>query len=90
MICASAKFIVPLTDLQLDMLSYARRKMWFWHFVHYWSIIRLRRRVIFGSAVIGVLIAMSIMAITTPVYSSRAVISVPDLDADGFVTRPGY
>jgi uncharacterized protein involved in exopolysaccharide biosynthesis len=60
--------------------------LWYWRLVHYLSIIRLRRRIVFGAAVLGCLIA-TIFTIR-PVYSSRATIRDNGVDAQGVITNP--
>lgn len=67
------------------MFSYAKRRFWYWRAVHYLSIVRFRRRVVFGFVLLGVLIAWIITATTKPVFASRAMIRVDEMDARGFV-----
>ena len=74
------------------MTIHLKRRLWYWRFVHYWSIIRLRRRVVFGLAVLGVFVALIITANTTTVFSSRATIrddAIGDdvVDAQGVITN---
>jgi hypothetical protein len=68
------------------MTIHARRRLWYWRLVHYLSIIRLRRRIVSGAAVLGCLIA--IIFTTRPVYSSRATIRDNGVDAQGVITNP--
>jgi hypothetical protein len=55
--------------------------------MHCWSIIRLRRRVVFSGALFGALIASIIMTAIPRVYSSRSVIFVNGMDTNGYVTN---
>ena len=52
----------------------ARQRLWHWRVVHYLSIVRLRRRVVFGTVLLGVIVALIITARTPPVYASRALV----------------
>ena len=70
------------------MPIHARRRLWYWRCVHYLSIVGLRRRVVIGLVVLGVLVAMIITMTTTPVFSSRATIRDDGVDAQGVITNP--
>ena len=63
------------------MTIHGRRRLWYWQAVHYLSVIRLRKRVVFGSAVLGVLAAIIITATTTPIFSSRVTLRVKGMVA---------
>jgi hypothetical protein len=52
-----------------------------------WSIIRLRRRVLFEAALLGALVASLIISNIRPVYSSRAIIRDKGVDANGVITN---
>ena len=66
----------------------ARRRLWHWRCAHYWSIIRLRRRVVFGGALLGALVALTITANTKSVFSSGATILDNGVDAQGVIINP--
>jgi uncharacterized protein involved in exopolysaccharide biosynthesis len=61
--------------------------MWYWRVVHYWSIVRLRRRVVLGLAAIGVLVGVIIASGARPVFSSRASVKIDGLNSDGYITN---
>lgn len=63
------------------------RRLWYWRVMHCWSIIRLRQRVIFEAALIGALAASLITSNLRPVYSSRAIVHVKGMDANGVITN---
>ena len=65
----------------------ARQRLWHWRVVHYLSIIRLRRHVVLGMALIGVLAAWIITANMRPVYSSQASVRVEGMDFKGYITN---
>lgn len=65
-----------------------QRRLWYWRFAHYWSIIRLRRRIVFGSVALGLLVALMIVVITRPVYSVRVTIIDHGVDENGVITNP--
>ena len=49
-------------------------RLWYWRVVHYLSIIRLRRRVVFVAVFLGVVVAVIVTVSTKPIYASRAVV----------------
>jgi len=63
----------------MNSVKHAQWRLWHWRFVHYWSIIRLRRRIVVGAALLGFLIATILT--TRPVYSSHATIRDNGVDA---------
>jgi uncharacterized protein involved in exopolysaccharide biosynthesis len=70
------------------MTFHARQRLWYWRVVHYLSIVRLRRRVVFGLALLGVLVAWIVTSNMTPVYSSRATVDVGgNVDEMGYITN---
>jgi uncharacterized protein involved in exopolysaccharide biosynthesis len=70
------------------MTVHVRRRLWYWRSVHYLSILRLRRGVVLGSAVLGVLISMIVTMTMTQVFSGRATVRDDGVDAQGVITNP--
>jgi|GEM_PF-4870560 hypothetical protein len=58
----------------LSHLTYSDRRLWFWRFAHYLSIVHFRRHVVLGTVLLGVIVACIITARTPPVYASRALV----------------
>lgn len=54
-------------------------KLWRWRLIHYWSIVRLRRRLIILAFAIGVLFSLGVSLFSSPVFISRVSVYVePD------------
>ena len=65
------------------MKKYLNRRLWFWKLVGYWSIIRQHHRVVLYLVLLGTVASLVISAVTTPVFSSRAIIDVEGECAKG-------
>ena len=70
------------------MTIHVKRRLWHWRCAHYWSIIRLRRRIVFGSVALGVLIALMIIVIPSPINFGRVTIIDRGVDENGVITNP--
>ena len=68
----SGLFALPIH--YLSHLTKLDRRLWFWRFAHYWSIIWYRRRVVLAMLLLGTLIAVIVTKLTPPVYTSRALV----------------
>lgn len=73
MFCRDAQ---RLTDrgrrLWRKVFSYKRKRFWYWTAMHCWSILRLRRPVVFALVALGFIVALVITLRTTPVFSGVA------------------
>lgn len=72
----------------LLMKQGTRRRLWFWRFAHYWSIVRFRRRVILAAVALGLMAAAVITLSTTQVFQAKAVIQDAGVDSNGVITNP--
>ena len=65
-----------------------RDRLWFWRLAHYWSVVRLRRRVILAAIALGLLAAAVITLSTRPAFQARVVIHDAGVDSTGHITNP--
>ena len=61
--------------------------VWYWRAVELLGVIRRRSDIIISSALIGLLVAMTFTAAVKPVFSSRTIVHVDGMDADGHITN---
>ena len=52
----------------MSFLNFKTLRLWHWRMLHLWSVIRLRRRVILLSIIVGMVVAIVITMKTTHVY----------------------
>ena len=70
------------------MTYHDRKRLRYWRLAHCLSIVRLRRRIVFGSALLGVFIALIVTLASTQVFSARATVHDDGWDADFQITNP--
>ncbi len=58
----------------LFLWTYAERRKLFWRWAHYWSMLRLQKRVVLASVLLGILSATIVSWATPKVYASKVVI----------------
>lgn len=58
------------------MLSNTKHRLWYWRLAHYLSIVRYRRRVVLVLVLLGIIAAIIVTKLSTPVYSSRALVQI--------------
>ena len=59
----------------LLLLTYPERRKLHWRRMHYWSRIRLHKKLVFATVAIGAALGLLVSLTTSPVYASTAVIS---------------
>src|SRR3954467_14700964 len=56
------------------LLTYGKRRKLRWQYAHYWSRVRLRRRLLLMMAILGGSAGMLISWASPPVYASRVIV----------------
>ena len=65
----------------------ARLILWYWRVVHYLSVIRLRRRIVLGWALLGAPASLIITATIKPTFASRTIVRVESMNSHGYRTN---
>ena len=60
----------------MNLFTYERSRLWHWRIVHAWSILRLRRRVVFCVVLIGLIVSIVVTMRTTRVFVSQVLYDV--------------
>ena len=67
-------------------LSHRNRRLWHWRMAHLWSVIRLRRRLILVTLLLGIAAALVINTKTRHIYAGRVILD-PDSNPDPNTAR---